>query len=947
MACLTLGIAVAVALASAIPIFSDAVQLRVLQNRVEVDQDRSRRPPFSFVYAYYGSISGVIEFEDYLEDNDLILNKAPSAIGLPVKRVVRYVHTPKYRLFPADKATQYANTNTQLEWMNIGFVTDIDEHIQIFGEWPRLRDDGGVEALVYSELANEIGVQAGEDYILFKQAQNGDDGVQQKVHVSGIWAEKDADNPYWFYRPNAFGDNLLTTEEIYTQQVAPVLKNDTELGLWYFDVDGSGLDPDRVLPLLGRLGRLDAELKAHRNGLDRRVSPVDALRRYVRATNELTLLLVIFAVPLLAIVLYFNTLVARMVVRQQEAEIAVLRSRGASPWAIGVLYLIEGLIISAVALGLGLLGGLGLGALMTRLTSFLNLSSADALPVHISNQAVRFGVIAAIIGLLAALLPALAASRQTIVAYRTSESRNTRPPLWQRLYLDILLLAVSVYVYFQMRNAGGIVLQTQTEAARSGDPFGDPIRFLAPVLMLTAGALVLLRFFPLTMRGLAALAAKLPARLAINTATLLALRSLARAPGNYIGPLLLLIFTMGLAVFSSSIALTLDRHLADSTYFRVGADMRLNETGEPSKQSSPFGGPATGGSGQNQDTAQPAEEEEPLYFTFVPVQEHLRIPGVRAAARYGSYRAEPQVKNLTDESEFIGVDRVDFQQAAYFRDDFAARPLGALMNQLALAPDALLASRKFLGENQLRVGDPLVLEVDALEGRVPVTFTVAGTFDLFPEDSLKNDKTIFVGNLDYLFESAGSAMPYDVLLAVDPNKTLDEVVDDAGDLGLLVLNGEDSRTIIREAQARPERQGLFGLLSAGFIAASLLTVTGFVLSAIISLRARLIQLGMLRTIGLSAQQMAAFVVLEQVILIVLGAAAGSALGLTVSRLFIPFMQVGGSLANSVPPFVVRIAWQDLMLIYASLAIALVVALAIMLISLRRVKAFEAIKLGSV
>jgi hypothetical protein len=35
------------------------------------------------------------------------------------------------------------------------------------------------------------------------------------------------------------------------------------------------------------------------------------------------------------------------------------------------------------------------------------------------------------------------------------------------------------------------------------------------------------------------------------------------------------------------------------------------------------------------------------------------------------------------------------------------------------------------------------------------------------------------------------------------------------------------------------------------------------------------------------------------------------------------------------------------LIYASLAIALVVALAIMLISLRRVKAFEAIKLGSV
>jgi putative ABC transport system permease protein len=90
-----------------------------------------------------------------------------------------------------------------------------------------------------------------------------------------------------------------------------------------------------------------------------------------------------------------------------------------------------------------------------------------------------------------------------------------------------------------------------------------------------------------------------------------------------------------------------------------------------------------------------------------------------------------------------------------------------------------------------------------------------------------------------------------------------------------------------------------------------------------------------------------FIALEQVLLIGLGALAGSLLGVLVSQLFIPFMQVGGSLANTIPPFVVRIAWRDLLLIYASLGVALIVALSIMLVSLRRLKAFEAIKLGAV
>ena len=951
MVSLAFGVAVAVMLTSAIPAFSDAVQLRVLQTRIDANADNTKRPPFAFLMAYFGSINGQIEYEDYLKDDVFVTQRINDVLQMPISQTVRYVHTTKFRLFPAVNSAEYKDSNRQLEWLNLGYISDMNSHIQVFGELPKVRDDGVIEALVYSELANQVGLQTGEDYILYGAPKRGAAPLQMKIRVTGIWIEKNADDTYWFYRPDAFNDNLIVNQEIYAKQVAPLMPVDTELSLWYFDVDGRSLDPDQVPFLLGRMARMRAELNSTRQGLSVRISPEQALGRFVTATNELTLLLVIFSVPMLAVVLYFVVLVAGMVVRQQEGEISVLRSRGASSGVIALLYVIAGVLIGIVALALGLAGGWGLASIMTQMTTFLTFSGEVPLPVRLGNQAIRFAVGAAVVSIFASLIPAIMASRRNIVSYRTTLGRNIRPPFWQRLYLDVLLLIPSVYLYTQMRNGGGLLAGGAD--VRTADPFSDPVRFLAPVLMLGASALLLVRFFPLVMRGLAWLAGRLP----VNTSILLALRNLARAPVNYVGPLLLLIFTMGLAVFSSSIANTLDRHLVDSTYFRNGADVRMIETGDSNQKSAGgFGAPAASPNPATQGGGgAAAEEEEPVYYTFVPVQEHLRIPGVKAASRVGTYRATLKITNAPANAQFIGVDRADFPQSAYFRLDFAQQTLGDLMNILASDSSAVLVSEEFLAKTRLRIGEPLAMSISTISTNAPViSFTIAGTYRLFPSEvSLNNNgdepPTYFVGNLDYFFENAGTPLPYDVLLSTDtknPESGLDKIVDRAGSLGFLVLAGYDSRAIIKEQQARPERQGVFGLLSAGFISASLLTIIGFVLSALISFRARAIQLGMLRTVGLSAGQMGTFIVLEQVILIGLGALAGSGLGYLVSRLFIPFMQVGGSMAANVPPFIVRIAWENLALIYGALAIALFIALTIMMLLLRRLKAFEAIKLGA-
>ena len=942
MLALVLGMAVAVMLAAAIPAFSDAVQLRLLRERIDAKAqaaksgDQQQYPPFAFMLTFLGSGSKAIEYENYVRDDALVSQQLPEVLQLPITRTARYVHTRRLSLFPEPTDPRY--NGKQVGSGKFSYITDFENHIEVFGEQPKLRDDGVVEILMDNELANDIGANVGERYELFAEAEQGKPPEKFKVLVSGLWIAKNPSEDFWFFKSTNFKDGFIVGQTQYEKQVAPALKQDTEFALWYYVTDGSALNPETGTALLERLKRFTTDLTNQRDGLDIRVSPESALRQFVRSTNDLTLLLVIYSVPLLAAALYFIGMVANMVVQRQSAEIAVLRSRGASSLSIALLYVIAGLLVGALALGIGLAAGLGLAAVMTRLRSFLTLSEAAALPVQLSPQTVRFGVIAAIVGLLASLLPAIAASRKNVVAYRSNQSRTLKPPLWQRIFLDVILFVVAAYALYQMRLSGGIL---PVVSRNNANPFADPVRFLAPVLMLAACALLLARVFPWVMRGLAWLAGKLPT----NTAILLALRSLARAPSIYIGPLLLLVFTVGLAVFSASIAYTLDQHLVDSSYFRIGADVRLIEAGVPSRQSSTVG--VLGGT-VGESNAPVQDQPETLYYTFVPVEEHLRIPGVRTATRIGMYEAVPKVQNAPAKTIFMGVDRSNYAQIAYWRADFAPQTLGAMMNTLAIDRSAVFVPNDFLEQNRLRIGEALYLNVDTAVGRVPITLTLAGSYELWPYDYTlnKKDARYLIGNLDWLFEQAGSDLPYDVLLSTDPGTNLRTITERASTLGFNVSKETDARQLILEAQKLPERQGLFGLLSAGFIAASLLTIIGFVLSALISFRARAIQLGMLRTVGLSAAQMGIYVSLEQIVLIGLGTLAGSGLGLLISRLFIPFLQVGGAGITSQPPFAVRIAWSDVGVIYVAIAIALAAALLIMLVLLRRLKAFEAIKLGA-
>jgi putative ABC transport system permease protein len=200
--------------------------------------------------------------------------------------------------------------------------------------------------------------------------------------------------------------------------------------------------------------------------------------------------------------------------------------------------------------------------------------------------------------------------------------------------------------------------------------------------------------------------------------------------------------------------------------------------------------------------------------------------------------------------------------------------------------------------------------------------------------------------MDFLHEQAGGQFPYDVWISTDaPVSEYERIVDDLKDEGFVILDWDAPRQTIASEVKRPERQGLFGLLSVGFAAAALLTVLGFLLYALFSFRRRFIELGILRAIGLSSGQMTTFLAWELAFLILVGIGAGTGLGAWISNMFIPYLQVGGGAVAQTPPFVVQIAWAEILQIYILFGGLFVVALAGLAVLLMRMKIFQAVKLG--
>ncbi|MCY4145758.1 MAG: FtsX-like permease family protein [Chloroflexi bacterium] len=919
-----IGLTVAVALVLTIPIYAESVAFRVLTERLTEGPDRINRPPFSFLFSYIGSWNKPVNWEAIADLDSYLREKGGAELGLQTTRLVRHLETQNFRLYPAGE-TNYRDENRSLDYVSFGTTEDIESQVEVVeGSYPAAAPpdpNSIVEAMIHEEFASEFGIQAGERFVGYNWRLDAEDPMQIiDIHISGVWRPRDEDDEYWFYRPNVFADILLINEGSYANRLAPYTEHEINLAVWYLVTDGSSINTSRVDELIRRHDETEKIANQYLSGTYIQASPVDELSYYRRVMTIMTLTLTVFSIPIVALLIVFLIMLVGLVVDGQRNETAVMRSRGASPFQVVGLTMVEGLIMGLVALAVGGALALAFTRLIGTTRSFMDFRWGEAFVVSTPpGIGTAFGL-ALLFTVLIRVVPTIGAARHTIISYKMDRARLLDKPLWQRAGLDLLLLGLIGYFYYQVAQQGSLI-DVEGGAGNISQAYEQPFVFLLPPLTIFAVTLFALRFLAPILRFLAWII-----QWTNSVGLLMVTRQLERAPGTYYLPLILLVCTISLGIYTASFARTIDRYLYEQQYYRISADLSVRVYSQ-----TPGGFP-----GASANDAPPA---------YMHISEFTAMPHVRAATRIGEYTATARLSSGSISGRFVGVDREALGSVVFWRPDFADIRLGYLTNALAQQPDALVVSREFMESRALDIGDLVEIDIRSGGDVFTVNFQIVGALDYFPRWYPEADGALFMGNLDYLFEQAQLELAHRVIARIEPGFDSREFQRALLQRGAAGVSLEEPISRINREQSRPERQGLFGLLSIGFITSSLATMIGFLLYTIFSYQRRYVELGILRAIGLSRGSMMRSVAWELGLLIALGLALGLGIGLLVSALYIPYMQFVSSLEGVVPPYLVSMAWAEIAQIVALFFFTFVLIMAILLVILRRMRIFQAVKLG--
>jgi putative ABC transport system permease protein len=546
------------------------------------------------------------------------------------------------------------------------------------------------------------------------------------------------------------------------------------------------------------------------------------------------------------------------------------------------IYLVESLLYAAVAIGAGPFLALPVARAIGATSGFLSFSPGSPFPVAVQGQTFLIGAIAAALAVLAGLAAAFRAVRRTMAGFKQEQARPRRRSLWQRFYLDVVLLLVSLYGYWVVSRQGPLVTGDQQAALAQ-----DPLIVLAPTVFVIAGTLVAARLLPPLTAVLAALANR------SVPALLLALRGISRMPRQYVRLMTLLSLTLAVGVFVAAIAGTIGRSTADEAAFRTGAVLRLIEY-------------------------DPATHD----FGTLPTAWHTRRPGVLAASpalRLETYQAGLTAPGANDQEPILGIDPATLGRVIWFRSDFAGRPLHDLLKTLAATPNGVIVSDAFLGASGLHVGDSVGVAVLGSGFQA----TIVGAVHYFPTLSTPNGEFGLV-SLSTLLQHAqaqgGASGPSEMWLRLNGGAaTARTVITAVQATGREVISYQATRPHGLTLLDNPLQVGLYGVVSIGFIIAAGLSTLSFFVYAYLSAQRRSGEFAVLRALGITPAQAGGILIAEQVLLMLLGTVAALVIGLLASSLFVPYLPLTDT---PIPPLRLEIPWAAVWELVGIVALAL-------------------------
>lgn len=842
--------------------------------------------------------------------------------ALDVKEQMRVVHNS---LVVSAARWEMERDNKIMEnKLKIGALNDMDQHVEVVSGRmysTSVAEDGYIEAVVTMNGFVEMNLLVG-DTMEFRYIKDAD-GNFIKVRVVGVVNNSEAVDPYWVESPDTFINELLIDPQLFDALFVnggKMFEYNTE---WFIVFDYETLDYENVQAVIDQT---NAYLE-NQNTFGKMEEPayLALLEHFLANEKKVDVTLTILQVPVLVLLCAFLFMISRQMIEMEQSEISLLKSRGASKGQIFRLYLMQSTFLALI----GLMAGLPLGSLLCRIlgsaSAFLEFVQRRALQVRYTSEVFLYAFAAVLLSIMMTVLPVLKQSGISIVRQKQSRARRKKP-LWQKLYLDVIILAVSLYGYYSFGNQK----DNMVSAVMTGQAL-DPLLFLSSSLFILGAALVCLRLQPLLVRLIYFIGKK-----TWKPAGYASFLQIIRTGSRQYFIMTFLMLTVALGIFNTTVARTILANAEQNLIYNTGADIVIQEVW-PSNELSVRMGMA-----------------DELIYTEPDYGKYGQIEGVKSMTKvYVNSNVEllQNSKSMPVENLILyGINTKTFGETTNLKEGLMEQHFYAYLNKLAINSDTVLLSSSFHDVLGFEVGDSITYQASS---ESKITATVCGFVDYFPGypktvHGVHPDGTAYeepcymiVAHLSTIQKNWG-VKPYEIWFDVDSNDGFYRFVEENNvKLSKCVDTAVELANIKRDTLF----EGTNGILTMSFIVILILCSAGYLIYWILSIRSRELLFGIFRAMGMSRGEIIRMLLNEQMFSSLLSIGCGAVIGVLASRMFVPMIQLAYSAADQVLPMELITQNSDMVRLFGIIALVFVVCLGVLARQIFKMKIAQALKLG--
>ena len=609
--------------------------------------------------------------KEYVRISDIINTEIDSRIGSIVLNRIAGGRTPTFFLGMSDTDLEIGKNYRRTYFV---FMDGLYDQIKILpgGTFPSDQDFypmnqvSQINVVVSSDSAEKFNISVGD--ILVAAPTWDDIGSSINVVVSGIFKTKEPVNKgFWDLEEKklrtATGDLFETlpfyvTESSFFEVLGNTFNDMKSIYAWSLDIDHNSVNAWNANSVAHNVDLVNRDLSSALPNYSQQTVLDRELRDYGQRLffAKLPMLVVLFLIS--TVILYYVVTLSSLSVENRRSEVALLHSRGANSVQLLTVFVLEAVVIALLAIFVApILAGFVIGSLGYS-PIFSDFTNGSVLEVRITLNSYLLSGLGGLLSFVSMIIPAFYASRLGVTLHRRLSARPKSLPAFQRYYLDVMLLLISIVLFYQLTDQGSVVATSLL-----GEPAANQLLLAMPGLALVSIAMIMLRLFPFLMSRASNLLSPI-----MPVGPVMALWQMAREPSHYARLALLLILTSGLGIFASSFAATLNKNSEQRVLHYTGGDFRLLSIFKE----------FSGGVGEFGDTGR-----SPVSGSII-TESYSQISGVKTITPI----LRTQGRDLTMSSgggfKMVGVDSETLLDVGWFRSDYSGEQFSELLDRLEM-----------------------------------------------------------------------------------------------------------------------------------------------------------------------------------------------------------------------------------------------------------------------